>query len=111
MLSWSSDQQEVAADLDDLGAGGGGGVPHGDTLSRFAAATVGNDDTTLGDARAALVAATCEKFMIDAAAVAANFEMMTRVADGTGARIPGNALATRPAVSEAFGVAGIASQR
>jgi hypothetical protein len=40
----------------------------------------------LAAARERLVECAGEAFMIDAAAVAANFEMMTRVADGTGAR-------------------------
>lgn len=74
MLSWSS--REAG---DDAAA-----LPHGAELRAFAEAVAGHDDDALGSARAALVAVTDERFMLDAAAVAANFEMMTRVADGTG---------------------------
>ena len=40
-----------------------------------------NDLESLPEARAALVEATDEATMLDAAAVVANFEMMTRIAD------------------------------
>ena len=58
------------------------------------------DDGALAVARDRLEADAGEAFMIDAAAVAANFEMMTRVADGTGARFPrsGCARADRPGI-------------
>ena len=88
MLSWSS--AETGQELD-LGAvvddRAGVGLDHGDALLRFAAACGGTDDAELSAARDALVAATDEAFMVDAAAVAANFEMMTRLADATGARL------------------------
>ena len=51
----------------------------------FAEAIAGWDDAALPRPAAALVDEAGEAFMIDAAAVVANFEMMTRVADGTGA--------------------------
>lgn len=47
---------------------------------------VGLDEEATVQARAALVAAAGAELMVEAAAVLANFEMMTRVADGTGAR-------------------------
>jgi len=74
MLSWSS--REAGTDA--------AGLPHGSELRAFAEAVAGHDEQVLAAARAALVDATDEAFMLDAAAVAANFEMMTRVADGTG---------------------------
>ena len=70
----------------------GVGLAHGDALLRFASACGGTDDAELAAARAALVAETDEAFMVDAAAVAANFEMMTRLADGTGAAMPAERL-------------------
>lgn len=86
MLSWSSQQDGTPADLDALASGDGdAGLPHGALLMAFAEAAAGVDDAALAQAREALVAAAGEAFMIDAAAVVANFEMMTRVADGTGA--------------------------
>jgi hypothetical protein len=74
MLSWSS--QHAGTEAAEL--------PHGSELRAFAEAIAGHDDERLAAARAELVAVTDEEFMLDAAAVAANFEMMTRVADGTG---------------------------
>ncbi len=86
MLSWSSQHDGTPADLDAIASGDGdAGLPHGALLMAFAAAAAGFDEAALASARDALVAAAGDAFMIDAAAVVANFEMMTRVADGTGA--------------------------
>jgi len=96
MLSWSSHESEAGAEVD-LGAVAAGegdaGIPLGAELVRFATAAADlRDDPALiaamDDARRALVAVAGHEFMIDAAAVAANFQMMTRLADGTGARYP-----------------------
>jgi len=43
--------------------------------------------------------------------VAANFEMMTRVADGTGARFPPESSAGRTALDERLGIRGMTSAR
>ena len=89
MLSWSSAETGQHLNLAAVADGGPGvGLEHGDALLRFAGACGGTDDVELAAARAALVAETDEAFMVDAAAVAANFEMMTRLADGTGAAMP-----------------------
>jgi hypothetical protein len=86
MLSWSSTETGQRVDLVAVAEGTGDvGLPHGDALLRFASACGGTDDAELIAARAALVAETDAAFMVDAAAVAANCEMMTRLADGTGA--------------------------
>ena len=55
-------------------------------LTAFVRAVVGLDEEATGEARAALVTAAGPELLVEAAAVLANFEMMTRVADGTGAR-------------------------
>lgn len=82
MLSWSSTTEGHPADLGTIARGeGDGGVAHGRELVAFAEAIGGFDDEVLAAARARLVAVAGEAFMVDAAAVAANFEMMTRVAD------------------------------
>lgn len=92
MLSWSSNEDGTPADLSAITTGDGdAGLPHGAALVAFAEAIARWDDAALAEARRRLVAETSEAFMIDAAAVAANFEMMTRVADGTGARFPAEA--------------------
>src|SRR5262245_66328124 len=89
MLSWSSTEAGKQLDLSAVAEGRSGvGLEHGDALLRFASACGGTDDAELDAARAELVAETDEAFMVDAAAVAANFEMMTRLADGTGAAMP-----------------------
>ena len=48
---------------------------------------------------------------IDAAAVIANFEMMTRLADSTGARMQTEVVANRLAVATAMGVDKVVSRR
>jgi hypothetical protein len=49
--------------------------------------------------------------MVDAAAVAANFEMMTRLADGTGAAMPAERLARSAQAIEVMGIADLTSRR
>jgi hypothetical protein len=89
MLSWSTAETGQTLDLYAVAENRPGvGLQHGDALLRFASACGGTDDAELDEARAALVEETDEAFMVDAAAVAANFEMMTRLADGTGAAMP-----------------------
>jgi hypothetical protein len=60
------------------------GVAHGEPLLAFADALVGEDDAALDGAREALAAAIGAEGLVDAAAVASNFERMVRIADGTG---------------------------
>ena len=85
MLSWSGRTQEVAVDLASLRVG----VPHADALIALADAATLPDgaegEGARARARARLSAAMGPRAMVDAAAVAANFEMMTRLADATGA--------------------------
>ena len=64
----------------------------------FATACAERDDDALMWARRRLVDETDAAFMVDAAAVAANFEMMTRLADGTGARMPSDVIEQRAAM-------------
>jgi hypothetical protein len=112
MLSWSSTDSGEAADLASVSAGDGDvGIDHGAELLRFATACAERDDEALALARMALVAATDEGFMVDAAAVAANFEMMTRLADSTGARMPADVLERRAAQIGVMGVAELTSRR
>ena len=60
-------------------------------------------------ARAALLAAVGEAATVDAAAVVANFEMMTRIADGTGAKFPADAADRLARIDDALGIAGFTS--
>jgi hypothetical protein len=82
MLSWSGKAHGVTVDLPTLTVG----VDHAEVLLEFArvATSPAGDDDELVRVRTALVEALGESVMVDAAAVVANFEMMTRLAEGTG---------------------------
>ena len=60
------------------------GVPHGRALLDFASAVVGDDDARLARTRETLRAEMGDAGVADAAAVAANFERMVRIADAIG---------------------------
>ena len=110
MLSWSSTKAGGPADLGAIVDGiGDAGLPHGAELVAFAEAIAGWDDDQLDRARARLAAVAGEAFMVDAAAVAANFEMMTRVADGTGARFPAETSMFRADLDQQLGISGFTS--
>ena len=114
MLSWSGHQSEAEVDLVAVAAGQGRvGIPLGGELLRFAtaAASLRGDVTEMSDARHALVAIAGEAVMVDAAAVAANFHMMTRLADGTGARYPESRLSEMASAIAGMGAAEMASRR
>lgn len=112
MLSWSSTALGEPADLAAVATGDGEiGISFGKVLYDFATACAERDNAALVHARNALVEATDEAFMVDAAAVAANFEMMTRLADGTGARMPSEVLENRAAVIGVMGIAQLTSRR
>ena len=112
MLSWSSTEVGTPADLGAIAEGAGdAGLPHGAELIAFADAVGGFDEAALGAARDRLRASAGDAFMLDAAAVLANFEMMTRVADGTGARFPAETAAHRAALDERLDISGFTSAR
>ena len=105
MLRWSGRALEIEVDLDAIGTGvGHGGLAHGGELIAFADAIAGYDDDRLAVAQARLADAAGVVFVVDAAAVAANFEMMTRVADGTGARFAPDVRSARESLGERLGV-------
>lgn len=60
------------------------GVPQGETLIAFAEAIVAEEPATIAQTRQRLVEAMGEDAMIEAAAVASNFQRMVRIADATG---------------------------
>ena len=60
------------------------GVRAGAELAAFAEAIVRGEAAPIAAAREAVVSALGEAAMVDAAAVAGNFQRMVRVADGTG---------------------------
>ena len=112
MLRWSSTKAGTEADLAALAEGvGDGGLPFGSELVAFAEAIGGDDEGALVAARRALTEAAGEPFMVDAAAVVANFEMMSRVADGTGARFPDDTTGSRATLAESLGISDFSSAR
>lgn len=113
MLSWSSTKTNSGSvDLTAVAQGRGDvDLDHGSELLRFATACGQTDDEELQASRTALVDVTSEPFMVDAAAVAANFEMMTRLADGTGARLGDDVEEKRAAAIGAMGVGELTSRR
>jgi hypothetical protein len=118
MLSWSSNDTGTttgtSVDLGAVAAGSGAvGIPLGDELLRFASAAADLRDVSaeMGDARDALAEVAGPEFMVDAAAVAANFHMMTRLADGTGARYPAPRLDDMASTISAMGATEMVSRR
>lgn len=118
MLSWSGHEINSEVDLAELGRGTpGASLPLAGQLHAFASAVPAGDLDELDRARRELVADADAlghdgvAVMVDAAAVAANFEMMTRLADGTGARFPEAVAAERSSIADAFGMAAATSRR
>ncbi|MGB8859703.1 MAG: hypothetical protein WCC60_10630 [Ilumatobacteraceae bacterium] len=112
MLSWSSTEAGTPADLAAIAEGeGDAGLPFGAEIVAFAEAIGGWDEATLVAARDRLVSVAGEQFMLDAAAVVANFEMMTRVADGTGARFPEDTAVFRADLDARLDIGGFTSAR
>jgi hypothetical protein len=83
MLSWSGKAHGIAVDLASMKVE----VDHADALLEFALAATSpaSDVDSLEVARQRLVDLLGVDAMVDAAAVVANFEIMTRLAEGTGA--------------------------
>ncbi len=63
---------------------GATGVPHAAILLAFADAALSFDPVRMDPARAAIVTTLGEEAMLDAAAVVAGFNGITRIADATG---------------------------
>ena len=112
MLRWSSTETGSPADLAALAHGSGdANLPFGAELVAFTESIAGDDLDEIAAAREALVAVKGRAFMVDAAAVVANFEMMTRVADGTGARFPDDPSGRRAELAASLGIAELVSAR
>ena len=61
-----------------------GDVDHATALMNFAEAVASRDEAALTDARSALLDEAGAEVLVDAAAVAGNFQRMVRIADSTG---------------------------
>ena len=112
MLSWSGNEQGIEIELTSVReATGGANVTFARELLDFATAATELDDAALVSAREALIKTAGVAVTIDAAAVIANFEMMTRLADSTGARMPEEVVAKRLGAATAMGVDQAVSRR
>jgi hypothetical protein len=80
-------------------------------LQQFVAAVVGDDPAVAVEARAMLVDRLGPDWLIDASAVIANFEMMTRLADATGARLRPEQIEAAASIIEDLGLGAFPSAR
>ena len=112
MLSWSGNEQSIEIELTSVrDATGGANVKFARELLDFATAATELDDAALVSTREALIKTAGVAVTIDSAAVIANFEMMTRLADSTGARMPEEVVAQRLSAATAMGVDQAISRR
>lgn len=87
MLSLSANTTETAIDLQMVNgatASEAQGIPFANELARFAEAVTQRDGAEIRRTRNELVQVAGEVVMVDAAAVAANFQRMVRIADAMG---------------------------
>jgi hypothetical protein len=87
MLSLSAKTTETAIDLQMVNgssASDAQGIPFANELARFAEAIAQRDTAKIKRTRDKLVKVAGDAVMIDAAAVAANFQRMVRIADSMG---------------------------
>ncbi len=89
MLSLSVDSSDTDLDLQVINGAGGGGIPLGEELRLFAETLASRDEKALGDARETLLRVAGAAVLVDATAVAANFQRMVRIADSTGIPVDG----------------------
>jgi hypothetical protein len=80
-------------------------------LEEFVFAVVGDDPARAELARATVLDRLGPDWLVDASAVVANFEMMTRLADATGARLTPERMAATASIREEHGLDTFASAR
>ncbi len=113
MLGLSSLNAGTEVDVRIVGADGtgDGGVAHGATLVAFVEAVHAGDAEQLDLARTEVQAACGSAGLVDAAAVCANFQMMNRIADGTGTPLDEMAVAPSEELRETLGLDAYPSRR
>ncbi len=86
MLSLSAENSNTEVDLGIVNGddGGSSAVPYSAALMHFAEAVAGRDPQAIAVARQALFDEAGNDVVVDAAAVAGNFQRMVRIADSTG---------------------------
>ncbi len=105
MLSLSAELSQTSVDIRLIDSGAteadGGGVSFAGELVRFAEALVSRDPGSLNEARASLLHVAGPEVLVEAAAVAANFQRMVRIADATGIPVDADRLARlQPAIDQ-----------
>lgn len=101
---------ETDSEIDAAELGAGAGVPHGELLVRLVDASFGSSDD-LAAVRDECIEVLGIAATIDAAAVIANFHMMTRVADGTGTPLDDGTEQVSVDLRTALGIEGLESRR
>jgi hypothetical protein len=80
-------------------------------LEEFVVAVVGDDPALADTARATILDHLGPEWLVDTSAVIANFEMMTRLADATGARLLPQRLEAAAGIIDELGLAAFPSAR
>ena len=93
------------------GAKGDGNIAHGALLVSFADAVIGTDDSKLADVRAEICATMGDAALVDAAAIAATFNAIDRVADATGIPLEDNKAESTADFRAALGINAFAENR
>jgi hypothetical protein len=82
----------------------GSGIPGGNVILRFVDAVMSGTESDQGAARTAIVDELGPESLVDAAGVFGNFQMMNRVAEGTGIPVPGAAVEREAQMVETLGL-------
>lgn len=87
------------------------GIEHGALLIEFSNAVMGDDETRLARAREGVRAALGDRGWAEAAAIAANFNQMDRIADATGIPLDAPGRKTMTELGRAIGTVHFASAK
>lgn len=112
MLSLSADTTETAIDLQMVNGSSANDaqeMPYANELASFAGAVAERNTQKILQTRDQLVEIAGEAVMIDAAAVAANFQRMVRIADSMGIPIDEKNVVPGAAIREALNLSRFAS--
>jgi hypothetical protein len=93
------------------GTKGDGNIPHGALLVAFADTVLGDDDERLKEIQADIRDQIGDAALVDAAAIAATFNAIDRVADATGIPIEDNKAASTADFRAELGINTFAEQR
>jgi hypothetical protein len=112
LLRESSKATGASYDLTVLtGTAGDGNIPHGALLVAFADAVLGSDDARLSAIRSDIRTAMGDAALVDAAAIAATFNAIDRVADSTGIPIEDAKAEATADLRSALGIDAFAENR